>query len=223
MTSLAKVDFPRDGKKKIRTFSNDEALVQTRRDEILVEACRTFIKSGYDGTSVRALAKALGKTTGVLYHYFGSKKDILYLILELIVKDEQDYLADLRSKTNEMGSKEALKEAFRLYVEAHEKYADAHVFVNHIAVTLRNSERRMITGSSKRVTSFFEGLLEKGIQDGVFHKRDTKMLAQDMVMLGASWVTRRWYWKKLYSLDEFIRGQTEVIIGAIEAENTKTS
>lgn len=224
MTSQTKVNFLRNGKNTIRTFSNDEALVQVRRDEILVEACKVFIKNGYDGTSVRSLAKALGKTTGMLYHYFGSKQDILYIILELIVKDEQDYLSDIYKKTNGMNPKEALKEALRLYVEAHEKYADAHVFVNHVLVTLKSGERRIITDSSRRVTTFFEEILQRGIKEGDFHQHDTRMLAQNIVMLGASWVTRRWYWKKSYTLDEFIRAQTEIILWAIKpAKHTDLS
>ncbi|MDD5289485.1 MAG: TetR/AcrR family transcriptional regulator [Dehalococcoidales bacterium] len=207
-------------KKKIRTFSSDRALVKVRRDEILLEACKAFNIGGYDGTSVRTLAKALGKTTGVLYHYVGSKKDILYLILEFTVKDEQDMFADIRNKTNDLSPKETLKEAFRLYVKGLDKYADTHIFVNHILVNLKSDERHMVLDSGKRITAFFEGVLLKGVQAGEFYKHDANMLAQNINMVGASWVTRRWYWKKFYTIEEFISGQIEIILRVISYSNT---
>lgn len=52
------------------------ANAQETRQRILDSARKLFADKGYDGTSNRALADAVGLTTGALYHYFDRKIDI---------------------------------------------------------------------------------------------------------------------------------------------------
>ena len=40
-------------------------------------AANLFARKGYDGTSTRELAEALGVTKGTFYHHFPSKEDLL--------------------------------------------------------------------------------------------------------------------------------------------------
>jgi AcrR family transcriptional regulator len=42
---------------------------------------KVFTKKGYDRTNMRELAKACEMSAGTLYHYFGSKEEILYSII----------------------------------------------------------------------------------------------------------------------------------------------
>ena len=63
--------------KKVRTRSPDTALVAKRRREIVLVSAAVFMKKGYDRTNVRELSSALGMTKGGLYHYIGSKDDML--------------------------------------------------------------------------------------------------------------------------------------------------
>ena len=50
-----------------------------RRLEILNSAFSLFAASGYHGVSVRQIAKSIGMTTGMLYHYFPSKPGVVYI------------------------------------------------------------------------------------------------------------------------------------------------
>ena len=50
----------------------------TRRDELTREAARLFAERGYHGTSMDALAQALGVQKGSLYSLTGSKQELLY-------------------------------------------------------------------------------------------------------------------------------------------------
>lgn len=203
------------GSRSIRTFSHDGALIQEKRAEIVRSACRVFIRKGYDGTSMRDLAKAAGRSTGAFYHYIGSKKDILYLILDFTVMNQQEFLERMRDSTREMGTVQAITEAIRIYLESFEEYADMHIFVNHVMVKLVRNERRMMLDAAQRVGEFFEELLQRGIRQGEFREGDTKMLAQNIVVLGNSWVNRRWFWKKYFTLEQYAQGQTEILLRAI--------
>ena len=85
-------------KKSIRTYSRNEELVSRRRREMYMTAAKLFLKNGYQGTSMRTLAEAVGLSVAGLYHYIGTKDDIIHLIMEftldyedkIIIPDEID-------------------------------------------------------------------------------------------------------------------------------------
>jgi len=51
-----------------------------RLNEILGHATEVFCEKGYEGASMRDLSRASGMSLAGLYHYFGSKERLLYLI-----------------------------------------------------------------------------------------------------------------------------------------------
>ncbi|GAC53880.1 TetR/AcrR family transcriptional regulator [Gordonia amicalis] len=58
---------------------------ETARDEILDAAAELFTRHGYTGTSTRMIAEAVGIRQASMYHYFGTKDDILANLLETTV------------------------------------------------------------------------------------------------------------------------------------------
>ncbi|WP_232718223.1 TetR/AcrR family transcriptional regulator [Gordonia metallireducens] len=58
---------------------------ETARDEILDAAAELFTRHGYTGTSTRMIAEAVGIRQASMYHYFGTKDDILAHLLETTV------------------------------------------------------------------------------------------------------------------------------------------
>lgn len=53
-----------------------------RLGEILAHATEVFCEKGYEGASMRDLSRATGMSLAGLYHYFGSKERLLFLIQE---------------------------------------------------------------------------------------------------------------------------------------------
>ena len=53
------------------------------RDRILTEASRLFGERGYDGTSTRQIADAVGIKQPSLFHHFASKQAIMEALLDL--------------------------------------------------------------------------------------------------------------------------------------------
>ena len=50
---------------------------EERREQILDAALRVFAEKGFAGASIRDIAKEVGVTEGLLYHYFESKEQLL--------------------------------------------------------------------------------------------------------------------------------------------------
>ena len=49
---------------------------KSRNSEILLEAAKLFAAKGYDGTSIRDIARAVGVAQASLYHFFADKREI---------------------------------------------------------------------------------------------------------------------------------------------------
>lgn len=62
------------------------------RDAILAAARREFTVSGFDGATIRGIAKGAGVDVALLYHYFASKDELL---LESLRATEAPRLAEL--------------------------------------------------------------------------------------------------------------------------------
>lgn len=53
-----------------------------RRKELVAIAARLFCNQGYETTTVRTLADAMGIKSGSLFHHFNDKQEILYAVIE---------------------------------------------------------------------------------------------------------------------------------------------
>lgn len=83
--------------------------IQTRT-KILQAAQKLFAKSGYDGTTIRDLAKKAGVAEGTLFRHFTNKKAIL---IELATEGWVEILTDLLTELSEMSSYKAVAQVMR--------------------------------------------------------------------------------------------------------------
>ncbi|CAM5504407.1 hypothetical protein SHIRM173S_11601 [Streptomyces hirsutus] len=72
-----------------RTTDGDGPPVPQR---LLAAATRLFAEQGYDRTSVQEIVEAAGVTKGALYHYFGSKDDLLHEVYARVLRVQQERL-----------------------------------------------------------------------------------------------------------------------------------
>jgi AcrR family transcriptional regulator len=60
-----------------------------RRQEILDAALNAFAERGFQGASVREIARAVGVNEATLYHYFPSKKSILDALIDQLMQGRE--------------------------------------------------------------------------------------------------------------------------------------
>ncbi|MGA8117910.1 MAG: TetR/AcrR family transcriptional regulator [Actinocatenispora sp.] len=68
------------------------------RERILGAAVALFAEQGFDSTSVQQIVARANVTKGALYHYFGSKDDLLYEIYHGLLAVQLAGLDDIRSR-----------------------------------------------------------------------------------------------------------------------------
>jgi TetR/AcrR family transcriptional regulator, cholesterol catabolism regulator len=205
--------------RKVRTYSSDKKLVNERRNQIVKVATELIIKKGYNNINTRELASALGLSTGGLYHYIGSKEDILYLIINFTSELTDQTLTRFLKIPETMEPSEQIKESLRYYLETADNYRDFINFVNHIMLSLSVNDRKIVYDAEGRLVSYYENVLKRGIKEGKFRNHDAKLLAHNIVTLVNAWANRGWYLKKHYSLDKYIEEQLKSILAQLEIYN----
>jgi len=84
------------------------------RSAILAAARASFAASGFDGTTIRAVAAAAGVDAALVHHYFGSKDKLFLAAVELPV-DPRDILAPVAAAGPEGAAERLLRTFFGVW------------------------------------------------------------------------------------------------------------
>lgn len=208
--------------RKVRTYSKNELLVRERRREIIFRCTKEFVKKGFDRTTMRDLAKAFGLSTGALYHYIGSKEDILYMSLNYITERADEYIGDIKVLAEQLTPSEALKAA----IERHIRYVDEHqdmiIFHDQVVANVGKSYRKVMFDTADRMVALFLSLLNKGVESGEFEVANPELWAMHIFQCCRSWATLRWYFQRRFSLEEYIKVHTGFVFASIRKEGKTT-
>ncbi|MET7506264.1 TetR/AcrR family transcriptional regulator [Streptomyces albidoflavus] len=143
---------------------------------LLAAATRLFADQGYDRTSVQEIVEAAGVTKGALYHYFGSKEDLLQEVYARLLRLQQERL-DMYA-----GSREPVEERLRaaaadVVVTTIENLDDASIFFRSMH-QLSPEKNKQVRAERRRYHERFRALVEEGQQAGVF----TRDIPADLVV-----------------------------------------
>lgn len=203
----------------IRTFSSDEALVKERRNHIVRCSTKVFTKKGYDRTNMRELAKACEMSAGALYHYFGSKEEILYSIINSATSQQASSMEDCANELATVSPTIALVGLMRKFYEWHDDNQDITLFAYQETKNLPDNAQQSIFDSEAHILTVFEKLLTRGIKEGEFNIDDPKLIAHDIVVLGHAWALRRWHLRKHWTFETYVMEQTDAMLRVITIDN----
>jgi len=198
--------------KNIRTYSRNDKLVQERRGHIIQNALGLFLEKGYDRTTMRELAESCKMTEGAIYRYIGSKDDILHLLL---LDTDVNFIEDFLKKLGNVKTADALKECIQIYYQWCNDAADKNIFYNREIINFSETDRRALMKSQADYIHFFKRMIQKGVKEGVFKVQDPLLLAHNIVMQGFDWGLRRWFLRSFFTLDKYIKLQTELVMSLI--------
>ncbi len=155
---------------------------------ILRAAAGVFRKHGYAGAGMREIALAAGLSAANLYHYFGSKDEILYFCQDRTL---DQLLGNLKSAHRARGPlAPRLRELARAHVLClvHEvEGGSAHFEVDALPATLREA----IVAKRDRYERGIRGLVALGIRRGELGSSDSAFAARGF--LGALNWTAHWF------------------------------
>lgn len=146
-----------------RTTRGGEPPVPQR---LLAAATRLFAERGFDRTSVQDIVEAAGVTKGALYHYFGSKDDLLHEVYSRLLRLQQERLETFAAQDAPV--EERLRAAAAdVVVTTIEHLDDATIFFRSMH-QLGPEKNKQVRAERRRYHEQFRSLIEEGQRSGVF-------------------------------------------------------
>jgi len=170
---------------------------RSKRAAILSAAIKSFGKNGYDATKWSTVADQVGIGQPALYHYFESKAHCLLTIMRMEL--ERSHEMFVKATAGETDAMAALRAAVRAAYEVSEHdVLRMRILENNfdLLAVRRQSAREEAERAAARelvhqVEISWTELLQRGMDDGVFVRRDARTLALSMLgMIVSVW---RWY------------------------------
>jgi AcrR family transcriptional regulator len=202
----------------IRSFSNDTELIEFRRKEIVAKATRVFVKNGFHQTSMHTLAATCGMSIGMIYHYIGSKQDLLYLIIKEAVQRPAGWQQALEDSLKNTSPTEVLKYMIRQYYEGVNNTGDSTLFTYQETKNLDPGFRKIIMEAAAEDINTFEKVLFAGVEQGEFSITNIPLMAHNIITLGHLWSVRKWFLGQVCTIEEYITEQTNLILKNILVE-----
>jgi AcrR family transcriptional regulator len=180
---------------------------EIRREEITTAARDLFSRKGFHGTSVPDIARAAGISTGLIYHIFSSKEDILLACFQEVATLHLDFFAQSIDIANPL-------ERFDFIVR--ELYKDLDASSKRILIMYRDSStlpreaRQGMLSMIKNLDKQFMKLFEEGQRVGVFRAdiSEPRVLAANVLGLGHIWALQKtWHFAPEIDLETYISAQ----------------
>ncbi|MEU6736764.1 TetR/AcrR family transcriptional regulator [Streptomyces physcomitrii] len=133
---------------------------------LLAAATRLFAEQGYDRTSVQEIVEAAGVTKGALYHYFGSKEDLLHEVYARVLRLQQERL-NAYAGADAPIERRLREAAADVVVTTIENLDDAAIFFRSMH-HLGPEKHKQVRAERRRYHERFRALVEEGQRSGVF-------------------------------------------------------
>ena len=135
-------------------------------ERLIAAATRLFAEKGYESTSVQEVVAAAGVTKGAMYHYFGSKDDLLYEIYHRILLLQTERLEHFAQAESPI--EERLRGAVvDVVVTTAQNLDDLTIFFRSMHM-LEREKQRAVRVERRRYHEIFRGMVEEGQRASVF-------------------------------------------------------
>ena len=147
-----------------RTRAND---YDKKRLGILSRSARLFAQHGFTGTSITMIADACGVSKALMYHYYGSKDDVLFDVLSdhlkhlvAVVEASANSSADPRERLTAIAT--ALLDAYRGADAEHQVQISSLKLLPPVQQeTLKEMERRLVRIVSDAIADALPAVAKK--------------------------------------------------------------
>jgi AcrR family transcriptional regulator len=158
--------------------------VAGRREELTREAARLFAERGFHGTSMDALAQALGVQKGSLYSLTGSKQELLFQTMR---EGARAFHAALDAVPEEAAAPERLRAALRGHLRVVSEQLDVATVFTREWRYLEGDFREEIVAERRHYEERWRGLFREGVEAGDLRTDLDSAAATLLVLSAANW------------------------------------
>jgi AcrR family transcriptional regulator len=197
----------------IQSQVEDAALVERRREQLVLAAAKCFAQTGYHRTTVKEIAEAAKVSPGLIYTYVKDKEDILFLVILNVLETY------LRQIPIAVGAIEDPIERFcasvRAYCEIVGRNVDATLLAYRETKSLPRERRKVIKEMEMRTNKLIANCIEACIAQGHFRPVNIHMVTYRIVLLAHGWALKQWSFRKILNLDQYIEEGVDLFLHAL--------
>jgi len=196
--------------------------VEQRRREIIEAARVCFLRNGFHQTTTDEICREAAITPGGLYHYFGSKEEIISAVIEDVAHTT---VRDLRSTAEASGdvrtAVQALAALFFQWIRDPQLDNVTRLDMEIWAETLRNEKLAEITRGGRALRrQWLESLIRGAIQEGVYTKEvDPRGLANLIMSIFDGLRLGRLLWRDDFDVEGALRALVLMTTGRLTNGN----
>lgn len=202
-------------KKSIYVSVKNQELIKKRRAQMIKGAVSLFKEKGYHRTTTREIAKASGFSIGTLYEYIRTKEDVLYLVCDSIYEEVRERIE--KDLGNVEGTISSLKRGISTYFKVVDEMQDEFLVMYQETKSLSKDALPYVLIKETEMVGMFKTLLLKCKDNEEIDVAEDviEMLAHNIFVLGQMWGFRRWALQKMYTLEEYINVQTNLLLKGV--------
>ncbi|WP_150246036.1 TetR/AcrR family transcriptional regulator [Nocardiopsis quinghaiensis] len=136
-------------------------------ERLLGAATRLFAERGYEGTSVQEVVAAAGVTKGAMYHYFGSKDDLLYEVYARVLRMQTEHLVRIAAQEGAPVADRVRDAAADVIVTSIANMDDTVIFFRSMH-QLSEDKQRAVRAERRRYHKIFRDMVVQGQEEGIF-------------------------------------------------------
>jgi AcrR family transcriptional regulator len=194
------------------TIKNPERVAH-RRTELIDVATKMFLERGFHNTSIRDIVRACTFNVASLYMYVSSKEDILYLVA-------QDLMNNIAQKLSETvldhdSPERSLEIGFASYCQIVNRYRRPIRLLYREVGFLPPDPHSAVVATVTDVITYFENIVAKGIEAGVFRKVPARLAGLDVMFLAHMIALHTREVRAVGDLEDYINYQIESIFAGL--------
>lgn len=184
------------------------------RKKIIDMASTLYVKKGFTATSIEEISEMAGVSLPVTYHYVKNKSEIMKMIMEDAFYTFQDNLTKEIEGIDDPEEKLAI--AIILYFRVMDGQGEKVLLMYQKSSSLEKASKSRVMQLEVQVSEIFSGIIEEGIQLGIFKAVDVDLMAYNIILMAHMWVLKGWHFKNRLTLDNYIDQQLAIILASLK-------
>jgi AcrR family transcriptional regulator len=172
-----------------QSMSRPKNLQKTQ--ELYRVIARLFASKGYHATSMREIAHELGMNKSSLYHYFTSKEDILFKLMNDAMDDALATLQEIR--ITDISPDEKLKKVLYFYTQYYAGDQERLILLVNEMNSLNEKSRSLLIKKQRHYVQLIQSILKELAAHGKMKRVDPVIAT--FAFFGMVHYTVKWYHK----------------------------
>lgn len=137
------------------------------RATIAAEAASLFAERGFDGTCIREIARRAGVTTGLIYHYYGSKEDLYLTLMESAVGAHTIQIEEIVASRDDPQDK--VRRVVRVFLDSYRTRPQHFQLVHRAIDEFHPAALALAERWFSRVYRALQTIAEEGMREKIFN------------------------------------------------------